>query len=96
MTGAVKHAENANKARAELASVKAQASEVIHGLVDLVKALYVFGNFDDLSELRIDGRLVSEIVPELIGAETAVEMLAALNGKPAALASREGLDTGNE
>ena len=76
MTGPAKHAENANIARQQLANVKALASEVIGELVCLLKAAAIFS--DDLQEMRSNGRRFPDIVADLVGAETAEDMLAAL------------------
>jgi hypothetical protein len=76
MTGAVRHQENANRARMELATVKEQASELIGSLVVLIKHMAVFA--DNLDGMNFDGRPVMEIVADLTCATSASEMLAAL------------------
>ena len=94
MTGIVKHAENAVKARRELAAVKAQASEVIGSLIGLIKCMYLFG---DLEEMEFECRPVGDVIADLLSAESATEMLSAMTPPPiarniidASLAASEG------
>jgi hypothetical protein len=75
MTGIVKHAENAVKARQELAAVKAQASRVITDLIALVKGMYLFG---DLEEMRFQGRLLRDVVIDLQAADNVADMIKAM------------------
>lgn len=80
MTGAVRQQENANKAKMELAAVKAQASEVIGGLISLIKVMYVFA--DGLETMSFEGRPVADVVADLVGAQSAAEMLKAMESAP--------------
>ena len=80
MTSIVKHAENANKARRELAAVKEVASVCITEMQAMIKAMYVFGG-RGIESVEVDGRRLDKLVPELIAAESATE-IAALFEKP--------------
>lgn len=76
MTGPVKHAENAVKARRELEAVKTLSSLLIRELVALIRAMYLFGP-KGLELMSFDGRECALIVADLEAATTAQEMLAA-------------------
>jgi hypothetical protein len=68
MTSAMKHAENAVKARKDLAAVKDVASTCIIEMMELIKAMYVFGTFGDL---EVNGKPLNEIVPALLATQSA-------------------------
>lgn len=68
----------AEAAEGQLKNVKATASELIGGLVRLIKALVVFA--DNLGGMTFGCRPVMDIAADLIAAESANEMLAAIRG----------------
>lgn len=76
-------------AQKQLDGVKAQASEAIHGLIALVKGMYMFA--DNLDGMNSNGKPVADIVADLYAATSAKEIIDALSpATPTNDASGEG------